>query len=219
MAGLKDTLSFGLRVTLFITIPAMAGLIVCSTPIFSLIFMGGAFDYTKVVNSAQALMLYSLGLTSVAMTRVLAPAFYALKDTKTPVVTAFITFLLNLGLSLALMGPLKHGGLALATTLSATVNMLLLLWLIRRAVGTINGRALLVSCAKSVTASLPMAAAVWYACSFIDWSHSGEKLLKGCVVGGAIAVGTIIYIVVVSLLGSTEARDTMQLLRKKMGKG
>jgi putative peptidoglycan lipid II flippase len=219
MAGLKDTLSFGLRVTLFITIPAMAGLIVCSTPIFSLIFMGGAFDFAKVVNSAQALMFYSLGLTSVAMSRVLAPAFYALKDTKTPVTIAFITFLLNLSLSLVLMGPLKHGGLALATTLSATANMLMLLWLLRRAIGPINGRTLVVCAAKSVAASLPMAAAVWYACSFIEWSHSGEKLLKGSVVGGAIAVGTGIYIVVVSLLGSTEARDTMLLLRKKMGKG
>jgi len=219
MASLKDTLSFGLRVTLFITIPAMAGLIVCSTPIFSLIFMGGAFDYAKVINSAQALMFYSLGLTSVAMTRVLAPAFYALKDTKTPVVTAFITFLLNLALSLALMGPLKHGGLALATTLSASANMLLLLWLIRRAVGPINGRALLISGSKSVAASLPMAAAVWYACSFVDWSHSGEKLLKGTVVGGAIASGTMIYLLVVTVLGSSETSDVMALLRKKMGKG
>src|SRR6266702_1386378 len=71
MAGMKDSLSFGVRLMLFITIPAMAGLIVCSTPIFSLIFMGGAFSYATVVNSASALMYYSLCLSSVALTRVL----------------------------------------------------------------------------------------------------------------------------------------------------
>ena len=86
MTGMKETLSFGVRLTLFITIPAMAGLMVCSTPIFSLIFMGGAFDYGTVVNSAAALLYYSLGLSFVALTRVLAPVFYALKDTKTPVI-------------------------------------------------------------------------------------------------------------------------------------
>ena len=219
MAGLKDTLSFGLRVTLFVTIPAMVGLIVCSTPIFSLIFMGGAFDYAKVVSSAQALIFYSLGLSSVALTRVLAPAFFSLKDTKTPVVTAFIAFLLNLAFSLALMGPLKHGGLALATTLSATGNMLMLLWFLRRTIGPLNGRALLVSGAKSLAASIPMAAIVWYANSFVDWSQTGHKLLKGSVLGGTIVVGTVTYMIAVSLLGSAEASDTLSLLRKKLGKG
>ena len=158
MAGMKESLAFGLRLTLFITIPAMAGLLVCSTPIFSLLFMGGEFDYAKAVNSAQALLYYSLGLSFVAMTRVLAPAFYALKDTRTPVWTAFIAFLLNVVFSLLLMGPLLHGGLALATTLSALANMLLLLWFLRRKIGPFGGRRILFCGIKSLAASIPMTA-------------------------------------------------------------
>jgi putative peptidoglycan lipid II flippase len=219
MAGMKETLSFGMRLTLFITIPAMAGLMVCSTPIFSLIFMGGAFNYDTVVNSALALLYYSGGLSFVALTRVLAPVFYALHDTKTPVFTALIAFVVNLCLSLALMGTLKHGGLAFATTLSALCNMLLLLWLLRRKIGSFGGRSIVTTALKSSAASVPMAVLVWYGCSFIDWSQSGHKLLNGSVLGAAIICGAAVYMLMAKLLRSEEVLEAMSLLRRKVKKG
>lgn len=219
IAGMKESLSFGVRLMLFITIPAMAGLMVCSIPIFSLIFMGGAFDYETVVNSASALLYYSLGLSFVALTRVLAPVFYALKDTKTPVYTALIAFIINLCFSLALMGPLKHGGLALATTLSAFCNMLMLLWFLRRKIGSFGGNSIMLTALKSSAASIPMAAAVWYSCSFIDWSQAGHKMLKGSVLGGSIICGSALYILAVKLLRSEEALEAESLLRRKLKKG
>lgn len=219
LEGMKSSLSFGVRLMLFITIPAMAGLMVCSTPIFSLIFMGGAFDYATAVNSASALLYYSLGLSFVALTRVLAPVFYALKDTKTPVYTALMAFIVNLCLSLVLMGPLKHGGLALATTISALCNMLLLLWLLRRRIGSFGGNGIMLTALKSSAASVPMAAAVWYSCSFVDWSQSGHKLLKGSVLGGSILCGCALYMVAAKLLRSEEALDAVSLLRRKLNKG
>lgn len=219
IAGMKETLSFGVRLMLFITIPAMAGLMVCSTPIFSLIFMGGAFDFGTVVNSAIALLYYSAGLSFVALTRVLAPAFYALKDTKTPVYTALMAFVVNLCLSLVLMGPLKHGGLALATTLSALCSMLMLLWFLRRKIGSFGGRMITISALKSALASIPMAGAVWYLCSLIDWSQSGHKILKGSVLGGSILCGVAIYVLAVKLLRSEELLDLVSLLRRKLRKG
>jgi len=219
MSGMKESLSFGLRLTLFITIPAMAGLLACSTPIFSLLFMGGAFDYAKAVNSAQALIYYSLGLSFVAMTRVLAPAFYALKDTKTPVWTAFIAFLLNVVFSLLLMKPLLHGGLALATTLSALVNMLLLLWFLRRKIGPFGGRSIIICGIKSLAASIPMTATVYYACQWLDWSQSGHKPIKLLVLGGAIASGVLVYVALVRVLRSNEALEMFSLISKKLGRG
>jgi putative peptidoglycan lipid II flippase len=218
MAGMKESLAFGLRLTLFITIPAMAGLVVCSTPIFTLLFMGGAFDFAKAVNSSQALLCYSLGLSFVAMTRVLAPAFYALRDTRTPVWTALLTFLLNLGLSLALIGPLRHGGLALATSLAALGNMLLLLWYLRRKIGAFGGRGIMLCGLKSLAASLPMAAAVWYLCGFVEWSLPGHKLFKGGCLGGAIATGVVLYVVSARLLRSGEALEALKLIRRKVAR-
>ncbi|MDD2851705.1 MAG: murein biosynthesis integral membrane protein MurJ [Desulfuromonadaceae bacterium] len=217
--GMKETLSFGVRLTLFITIPAMAGLMACSTPIFSLIFMGGAFDYQKAVHSATALLYYSAGLSFVALTRVLAPVFYALKDTKTPVYTALIAFIVNLCLSLILMVPLKHGGLALATTISSFCNMVLLLWLLKRKIGSYGGNAIMLTAVKSFAASIPMTGAVWYGCSFVDWSQTGHKLSKVFALGGSIICGSIIYFAIVKLLRSEEMLEVIALLRRKFNKG
>lgn len=218
MTGMKESLAFGLRLILFITIPAMAGLLICATPIFSLLFMGGAFDYAKVVSSAQALMYYSLGLSFVALTRVLAPAFYALKDTRTPVVAAFISFLANLCFSLVLMGPLKHGGLALATTLSSCGNMAMLLWFLRRKIGPFGGRRIVVSGLKSLMAAVPMAVVVAYACRFCDWSLPGHKVIKTLALGGAIGAGIVTYAVCVRLLRSGEALEMTSIIKRKMGR-
>jgi putative peptidoglycan lipid II flippase len=215
---MKESLAFGLRLTLFVTLPAMVGLMICATPIMSLIFMGGEFDYAKAVNSAQALFYYSLGLSFVALTRVLAPAFYALKDTKTPVWTAFLAFLLNVAFSLALMKPLLHGGLALATTLSALANMLLLLWFLRRKIGSFGGRIIVVSGLKSVLASIPMVIAVFCVCRLADWSLSGHKPFKAVVLGGAVTGGILLYTLTARLLRSGEAMELTAIIRKKLGR-
>ncbi len=216
MDALKESLSYGVRLTLFITIPAMVGLIFCATPIFSLLFMGGAFDYAKAVNCGTALLYYSLGLTFVALVRVLVPAFYALQDTKTPVKTAFVAFLLNLLFSLALMGPMMHGGLALASSLSALGNMLLLLWLLRKKIGPFGGRAITVAGVKGVIASAPMALAVYWIVQSIDWSPAGGRMLKAGVLGGAVLAGMAIFLFSAHLLRCEEARDVVGLVRKKV---
>ena len=214
--ALKESLSYGVRLTLFITIPAMAGLMLCATPIFSLLFMGGAFDYAKAVNCGSALLYYSLGLSFVALVRVLVPAFYALKDTKTPVLIAFAAFVLNLVFSLALMGPMRHDGLALASSLSALGNMALLLWYLRSKLGPFGGRAIALCAANGVLASIPMAAAVYWIMGMIDWSLAGEKLVKTGVLGGAVLAGIAIFLFTAQLLRCEEAGDVLGLVRKKV---
>ncbi|SNB44968.1 murein biosynthesis integral membrane protein MurJ [Geobacter sp. DSM 9736] len=213
---MKESLAFGMRLTLFITVPAALGLMVCSTPIFSLIFMGGAFDYEKAVRSGEALFYYSMGLTVVAMVRVLVPAFYAQKDTKTPVATAFAAFLLNVIFSLLLMKPLLHGGLALATTLSSLVNLLLLVWLLRRKIGPFGGKSLALSGLKALLASLPMAGLVYFIMGAIDWSVPGEKVLKTGVLGGAIVAGMALFMLCAHLLRCEEAHEVVRLVRRKI---
>lgn len=216
LAAMKDSLNYGVRLTLFVTIPAMAGLIVCAKPLMALIFMGGQFDFGMARQSASALIYYSLGLSCVALVRVLAPAFYALKDTKTPVFTAFVSFLLNLGFSLWLMGPLKHGGLALASSLSALGNMLLLFLLLRRKVGLLGGRRLLRTALVSACASLPMAAAVWWLISLLDWSQPGMKLVKAGYVATSVGVAVMVYSLFTHLMHSEETAEFRGLIARKL---
>ena len=216
MPALKESLAFGLRLTLFITIPATVGLMVCATPIFSLLFMGGAFDFMKAAKSGQALFYYATGLSLVALVRVLVPAFYALKDTRTPVITAFIAFLLNVVFSLILMGPLLHGGLALASSLSALFNMAILLYLFRRKIGPFGGRGIAVAGSKAVVASIPMAVLVFWAMRLTDWAAAGHKAVKGATLLGGIGAGIGVYLLAAHLLHCEEVRDAIQLFKRKV---
>jgi putative peptidoglycan lipid II flippase len=215
---LKESLRFGLKITLFITIPAMVGLMVCATPIFSLLFMGGEFNYATAVKSAEALSFYSLGLAVVALSRVLIPAFYALKDTRTPVVTAFIAFLLNAALSLLLMGPLLHGGLALATTLSAAGNLMLLLFLLRRKIGSFGSGRIFRSGLRTLVASVPMGFLVHCGIQLTDWSQNGHKAIKAVVLCGSIGAGVLLFIATAHLIRCEEVREAGALLRRRFQK-
>lgn len=215
ISSLKDTLVFGLRLTLYITIPAMAGLMVCSTPIFSLIFMGGEFTFDKAQRCGEALIYYSMGLSLVAMTRVVVPAFYALKDTRTPVIMAFITFILNAGLSLILMGPLLHGGLALASSLSAFGNILLLLVYLRRKIGPFGGLEIPSVALKSIVASIPVACFSWWAMGLADWSLAGSRFIKAGLMATTVAGGAGIYLAGTWLLRCGEVTEAYALVRRK----
>ena len=89
-------------------------------------------------------------------------AFYSLKDTKTPAWAAFIAFIANLIFSLILMGPLKHGGLALATTLSSLVNLGILIWFLRKKLGRIGLREVSISILKISLASIIMGLGLYW---------------------------------------------------------
>ena len=210
--GMKETISYCVQLTLLITVPAMVGLIVCARPIISLVFMGGTFSYISAINSASALMFYAIGLPFVAIARIATRAFIALDDTKTPALLALIAFIINICLSIILMPQLKHCGLALATSLTALCNMVMLLWVLRRKVGAFNWRVIGLTAIKSGVASLPMGIVVWYGCAFMDWSQTGAKLMQGSVLAGLIISGCAIYMWVMKHLQSEEMVEA--LLRK-----
>jgi putative peptidoglycan lipid II flippase len=194
----------------------MAGLLLCATPIFTLLFMGGAFDYAKAVKSAEALYFYSWGLTFVALVRVMVPAFYALKDTRTPVLTAFAAFLINFGFSLILMGPLLHGGLALATSLSAFFNMLMLAYYLRKKIGPIGGKKIAFAGLRILLATLPMSLVVSLCIQTIDWSSQGQKLLKGGVLTLAVCAGIFVFLIFAHFFRCEETARVSEIIRRKL---
>src|SRR5207248_1974938 len=123
---LRETLGFGLRLIFFIIFPAMIGLILLRTPIVHLFFEHGRFSSADTAGTASVVLAYAIGLWAFAGVRIIVAAFYALQDTRTPVMVAAIALAGNILLSLILMRPLAYTGLALATALSAMVNMGLL---------------------------------------------------------------------------------------------
>lgn len=130
----SDILLSVLRMVGFVILPSAVGLAVLAYPIVHGLIEGGAFDAQASRMTSQALMFYAFGLWAFAMNKVLTGAFYALRDTRTPVWLAAETVAINLVLCLVLMRPLQVGGLALAAALSNTVNAFRLLRRMERCV-------------------------------------------------------------------------------------
>ena len=117
-----STLLSVIRMVSFVIVPSSVGLMVLAYPTVGGLFERGAFDHRSTIMTAQALIYYSLGLLAYSVNKVLTGAFYALRDTRTPVKLAVEAVVVNVLLCLGLMWPLKIGGLALAAALSNTMN-------------------------------------------------------------------------------------------------
>ncbi len=201
--SLKNTFSMGLRLVLFVSTPAMIGLMVLGEPIIQLLFQRGEFGYSATVASAQALFCYSVGLCAYAAVKVIVPVFYSLQDTKTPVKISIIAMTANIFLNLILMGPLKHAGLALATALSSMINAGCLIFTLRKRLGRLGGRIILVSFGRIALASAVMGVLCWQMLHYFTfmnqplWGKVG--ILGGCIAGGAGA-----FLLVSHWLGSEE---------------
>lgn len=124
--AIRKTLMSGLRQSFFLVFPSMMGLIVLGEPIVRLLFERGSFTAADTAQTTVALSLYAAGLLSFAWVKVAVSGFYAVQNTRTPVIVASVSMVMNILLNFALVGVLSYKGLALATTLSFTLNFVLL---------------------------------------------------------------------------------------------
>ena len=106
----SESLSFAIRVVGYVIVPAMFAIFILGGPIVDVLFLRGEFGAEAASGTTYALYFYAVGLLPVAISRVLVSVFYSLKDTRTPLVAAFFSFVLNIILCYLLIGPLKHGG-------------------------------------------------------------------------------------------------------------
>ncbi|OGP93254.1 MAG: murein biosynthesis integral membrane protein MurJ [Deltaproteobacteria bacterium RBG_16_47_11] len=214
---LKETLSFTFRLVSFISIPAMIGLISLKTPIIHLLFQRGQFDYMATTMTAKALFCYSVGLWAIAGARTMVPAFYSLQDTWTPLKIALICLGANVIFIFILIFPLKHAGLALATSLSSILNLALLIRKLHSKLGGMDMRKNIQSLLRIFFCSLFMGLSAYLICSLGDWTrtgHSGEKIL---LLGIGIGVGIGVYLACSYWMKNEELLFLLRMLRKKEG--
>ncbi|MBI2956763.1 MAG: murein biosynthesis integral membrane protein MurJ [Acidobacteria bacterium] len=159
---MRDTLTFALRNVAFIVIPAAVGLMVLRDPIVRVLFQHKSFSATSTELTAWALLFYALGLPAFAAVRLVVQGFYAIEDTATPVRVAAVALVANLVLCFLLVGPLRHGGLALATSLASYLNLILLYALFRRRVGPVGEGRLAASLLRTCAASAGMGVLCWF---------------------------------------------------------
>ena len=218
MEGLRSSFSYALRLVFFVTIPAMFGLIILREPIVRLLFQRGAFDPATTRLTAEALLYYAVGLWAFSGVRIVVSAFYALQDTKTPVKIAVVSLVVNIFLSILLMGPMRHGGLALATSLASGVNLICLIIALRRRLGRIGARSILQSVLKSTVCAALMACVIALVGSWIGPNGSGSTWcllawVLGCVGGGSILYGGCAF-----LLRSPELGAVVEMAKASLHK-
>ncbi|PYS97582.1 MAG: murein biosynthesis integral membrane protein MurJ [Acidobacteria bacterium] len=201
-----DTLQTAMRLLVFVTVPATVGLIVLRWPIIHVLFERGRFTAEDTTFTAGALAFYAIGLLPYAAVNVQAAAFYAHRDTRTPVKVGILTFFLHLGLNFALRGPMGHNGIALSTSLSALADSALLAWLLRRRAGEYLDRGVLISTGRTLAASTVMAAGLLMAGSVVPIQALHGTVAKAGVLGALIAGGGGIFLLVSYLLGGEEVR-------------
>jgi putative peptidoglycan lipid II flippase len=218
MPAFRETLNHGVRLALFLTVPTSILMIVLAQPLIALVYQRGEFTARDTLNAVPALVLFSVGVSAWSAQSVVARAFYARKDTWTPVLAGtFVTFCVFIPLSFILTPlfhvpgtPLLTQGPALATSIAATTNALLLLYFAAKRFGGVNARRILASFARILLASGPMAA-VAYGCY-----HGVNRLLER---SGAIAwaAGVIVDIATKSDPGARERLAAYQQTVARFG--
>jgi putative peptidoglycan lipid II flippase len=222
VAGQHDAMRhiFGhaVKLVFFITLPAMAGLIVLREPIISLLFQRGAFDAQSMRLTADALLYYTMGLWAFSAVRIVLNVFYALQDTRTPVRMATLSIAANLILGVLLMGPMAHRGLALALSLSSTLNFFLLVAALRRRLGALGGRGIAASVVKSALCAAAMGFSVWVLALWLLPPGSGgtAALLPG--MAGCMIAGVLIFALLARAMGLAELQSVLQIVRGRMEK-
>jgi putative peptidoglycan lipid II flippase len=216
-AAMRGTVSRGLALMLVINVPAMFGLIVLAEPIVRLLFEHGRFLPPDTASTARALQLYAIGLVGYCATHIISPVFYALGRNRVPVAASVTAIVLNVVASLLLVRVLGFRGLALSTSIAALVHGGLLIWLLRRSPGGIDGGHLLVTFIKSVIAAVVMAAiAAGVEQSSRTLAGNDHLVAQAACLGAAIAAGLLALAACARLLRIREFDDAVAMVRDRI---
>ncbi len=214
---MRVSLAATLRGVLLLAIPTSLGLILLRQPLVQLLFQqGGAFNDQSTQMVTWALLWYGAGLVGHCIVEIISRAFYALHDTRTPVMVGIAAMSMNLVFSLAFSALfrsidwLPHGGLALANSLATAIESAILIVIMRKRLRGLEGKSIISLVLKALLAALLMSIAVW------AWLSYSEQFSSSMVALGGILVGAIVYGIVVSLADVQEITILWGSFRRKL---
>ena len=206
--GLLEVMRQGLRVTLFIVLPVTTIAFVLSTPIVRLIFQRGAFGGDATTRASWVLSFYCLGLVAYCSNQILTRVFYAKEDSKTPVKVSVAMVGLNFTLNIILVWPMREAGLALATAVSAFVNIAALLWILRRRLGALALGELVGTVWRCAAAAAACGACAWAVLSALP---EGTSRLALCAL--PMIAGGLVYLALAWFFRMPELQEVAGPLR------
>jgi putative peptidoglycan lipid II flippase len=218
---IRETLGSALRYVLFIMVPATVGLIVLAQPIVDLIYHlpGKRFDALSTLQTTRALVFYAPGLIVFSAYKVLVPAFYAQKNTITPVKVGACVLLLNLALNIIfiLTWPpgFKHAGLAFATVIASLVNCTALSVILHRQLGNPGWQSISLSAVKSILGALIMGVTVGGVHNLVTSLPVAAQVHVKVAQIATVLVSIIAGLAVYAVWALIACRDEMKALRRR----
>lgn len=216
--GMKVIMKKGINLILLITIPATIGLIVLSKPIVQVAFERGIFDATATLMTSQALTFYSIGLVAMALRLLLTRVYYSLQDTKIPMVNGAISVVFNIVLNLILVKFMAHSGLALATSIATIIATILLLYGLKKKIGSLGTKGYITTFIKAGLASGVMGVVAYLIYHGMYGVLGVSKLYNLISLVLAVGVGVIVYLVLCYLFKVEEVRDVVGKVRERLVK-
>jgi putative peptidoglycan lipid II flippase len=222
--SLKKTLSFSVRIVAFITIPAALGLMILREPIIRVLFQHGEFVAESTRLTARALLYYAVGLPALASVKLVVPAFYSTRDTKTPVIVASISLVLNVVLNIIFLQYLfrrvQNGGPALATALATFFDFFALFIIFRIRYGSMGTMDVLRSFAKISLCASIMGVACWFGNYYTAFTIHSRFLVQLLVFSGLILGATVLYLLLAWLFRCHEIEEVYGIaMRRRTAEG
>ncbi len=200
--GFAQTMDWGVRMVILLGLPAMLGLMVLAKPMLMVLFMRGEFSPQDVHQASLSLFAYASGLLNFMLIKVLAPGYYSRQDTKTPVKYGIIAMVTNMVFNAIFAYFYGYVGLAIATALSAFVNMALLYRGLHIAeVYQITKRTVFFIIRLAIAGAAMVAAILWQLegmSVWLGWSFAHRSAVLGMLIG----LGAVVYLVVLFLTGA-----------------
>ena len=212
---LKETVASSIKLVALLAVPSTIGLMILAVPIVELLFERGQFTHQDTLRTAYALIFYSLGLVAYSCIKVYVPTFYALEDTRTPVLISTLTVLIGVVLNTTLLFLVlphlvpgyEYVGLAFGTTFSVTANQFLLARSFSRRLGSLSSYQVKSEILKTVVSAVIMGVVVFSLSQLFESCQAGTNLLeKGLSLATCMGVGALVYFGSCFLLRVEQAR-------------
>ncbi len=217
MAEFKKHITSAVNVIIFIIFPLTLGLILLRVPIIRIVFERGEFTKDDTLLTSIALLYYAIGLAGLGIREILDRAFYSLQDTRTPMINGIFIVIVNVILDIVLVRYMGLGGLALATSISFIMGVLILLYLLRQKIGPLQGRKMLIAFFKVTCATVVMGIIVSFAQNFLPLGIENVVSMNyviNCMV--LIFIGVITYALASIVFQIEEAHFVWNILKEKL---
>ena len=214
----KRTLSFSIRLSLMFAVPAATAIACLAEPLVSVLFARGEFGSHETHQTARSLAVMALSVWAVASAHPIIRMFHAYGDARSPVVCSAVNLLTFGTVSVLLMGRLGHVAIALASSLAAIAQLIALVWLLQRKLGSIHVGEIARSALRYLIASLVMALVILQLAQMGDWKQGGNDPRNLAVFALTFACGVVVYFVLAYKLGSRELRRFVASIRRRRRK-